>query len=186
MVRAIISRHDTGDSPAVSCPADTTQATVPGVMACKPRPIAEESRTHTVLLGKYLHLLQIKYSQYLILLRIFSLHLRNICSRKTAQHPPALNFLMDFVKASRSKNTSCEARFGIRREKFSPQGAATRKPGQIGFDTQIFPIPASHPLGIFLYALQEELWGLKKSVVSKLLAPYGEGIFDGLRESELK
>ncbi|MBQ7378992.1 MAG: hypothetical protein IJW70_04840, partial [Clostridia bacterium] len=30
-------------------------------------------------------------------------HLRNICSRKTAQHPPALNFLMDFVKASRSK-----------------------------------------------------------------------------------
>ena len=65
--------------------------------------IAEESRTHTVLSGKYLHLLQRKYSQYLILLRIFSLHLRNICSRKTAQHSPALNFLMDFVKASRSK-----------------------------------------------------------------------------------
>jgi hypothetical protein len=38
----------------------------------------------------------------------------------------------------------------------------------------------------FLYALQEELWGLKKSAVSKLLAPYGEGIFDGLRESEPK
>jgi len=55
------------------------------------------------LLGKYLHLWQTKCSQYLILLRIFSLHLRNICSRKTAQHPPALNFLMDFVKASRSK-----------------------------------------------------------------------------------
>ena len=66
-------------------------------------PIAEESRTHTVLSGKYLHLRQKKYSQYLILLRIFSLHLRNICSRKTAQHPPALYFLMDFVKASRSK-----------------------------------------------------------------------------------
>ena len=66
-------------------------------------PIAEESRTHTVLSGKYLHLRQIKCSQYLILLRIFSLHLRNICSRKTALHPPALNFLMDFVKASRSK-----------------------------------------------------------------------------------
>ena len=65
--------------------------------------IAEESRTHTVLSGKYLHLRQIKCSQYLILLRIFSLHLRNICSRKTALHPPALNFLMDFVKASRSK-----------------------------------------------------------------------------------
>ena len=65
--------------------------------------IAEESRTHTVLSGKYLHLLQRKYSQYLILLRIFSLHLRNICSRKTAQHPPALYFLMDFVKARRSK-----------------------------------------------------------------------------------
>ncbi len=65
--------------------------------------IAEESRTHTVLLGKYLHLWQTKCSQYLILLRIFSLHLPNICSRKTAQHPPALNFLMDFVKASRSK-----------------------------------------------------------------------------------
>ena len=66
-------------------------------------PIAEESRTHTVLLGKYLHLRQRKCSQYLILLRIFSLHLRNICSRKTAFPPPALNFLMDFVKASRSK-----------------------------------------------------------------------------------
>ena len=65
--------------------------------------IAEESRTHTVLLGKYLHLRQRKCLQYLILLRIFSLHLRNICSRKTAQHPPALNFLMAFVKASRSK-----------------------------------------------------------------------------------
>jgi hypothetical protein len=65
--------------------------------------IAEESRTHTVLSGKYLHLLQKKCSQYLILLRSFSLHLRNICSRKTAQHPPALNYLMDFVKASRSK-----------------------------------------------------------------------------------
>ena len=65
--------------------------------------IAKESRTHTVLSGKYLHLLQIKYSQYLILLRIFSLHLRYICSRKTAQHPPALYFLMDLVKASRSK-----------------------------------------------------------------------------------
>ena len=65
--------------------------------------IAEESRAHTVLSGKYLHLLQKKCSQYLILLRIFSLHPRNICSRKTAQHPPALNFLMDFVKASRSK-----------------------------------------------------------------------------------
>ena len=70
---------------------------------CRTVIIAEESRTHTVLSGKYLHLLQRKYSQYLILLRIFSLHLRNICSRKTAQHPPALNFLMDFVKASRSK-----------------------------------------------------------------------------------
>ena len=46
--------------------------------------IAEESRTHTVLSGKYLHLRQKKYSQYLILLRIFSLHLQNICSRKTA------------------------------------------------------------------------------------------------------
>ncbi|MBQ9785022.1 MAG: hypothetical protein IJW29_05940, partial [Clostridia bacterium] len=33
----------------------------------------------------------------------FSLHPTNICSRKTAQHPSALNFLMDFVKASRSK-----------------------------------------------------------------------------------
>ena len=30
------SRHDTGDSPAVSCPSDTTQGTVPGVMACAP------------------------------------------------------------------------------------------------------------------------------------------------------
>ena len=37
-----------------------------------------------------------------------------------------------------------------------------------------------------LYALQEELGGFKKSVVSKLLAPYGECIFDGLRESEPK
>ena len=46
--------------------------------------IAEESRTHTVLCGKYPHLLQIKHSQYLILLRIFSLHLHNICSLKTA------------------------------------------------------------------------------------------------------
>ena len=27
-------RHDTGDSPAVSCPADTTQGTVPSIMAC--------------------------------------------------------------------------------------------------------------------------------------------------------
>ena len=27
-------RSDTGDSPAVSCPADTTQGTVPGITAC--------------------------------------------------------------------------------------------------------------------------------------------------------
>ncbi|MBR2346935.1 MAG: hypothetical protein IKA68_04960, partial [Clostridia bacterium] len=35
--------------------------------------------------------------------RIFSLHLQNICSLKTAKHPPALKFLMDLVKVSRSK-----------------------------------------------------------------------------------
>ena len=62
--------------------------------------IAEESRTHTVLCDKYPHLRQIKCLQYLILLRIFSLHLQNICSLKTAKHPPALKFLMDLVKAS--------------------------------------------------------------------------------------
>ena len=62
--------------------------------------IAEESRTHTVLCEKYPHLRQIKCLQYLILLRIFSLHLQNICSLKTAKHPPALKFLMDLVKAS--------------------------------------------------------------------------------------
>ena len=62
--------------------------------------IAEESRTHTVLCDKYQHLRQIKCLQYLILLRIFSLHLQNICSLKTAKHPPALKFLMDLVKAS--------------------------------------------------------------------------------------
>ena len=62
--------------------------------------IAEESRTHTVLCDKYPHLRQIKCLQYLILLLIFSLHLKNICSLKTAKHPPALKFLMDLVKAS--------------------------------------------------------------------------------------
>ena len=62
--------------------------------------IAEESRTHTVLCDKYPHLRQIKCLQYLILLRIFSLHLQNVCSLKTAKHPPALQFLMDLVKAS--------------------------------------------------------------------------------------
>jgi len=62
--------------------------------------IAEESRTHTVLCDKYPHLRQKKCLQYLILLRIFSLHLQNICSLKTAKHPPALKFLMDLVKAS--------------------------------------------------------------------------------------
>ena len=33
---------------------------------CRTVIIAEESRTHTVLSGKYLHLLQRKYSQYII------------------------------------------------------------------------------------------------------------------------
>jgi hypothetical protein len=63
------------------------------------RYIAEECRAHTVLRGKSVHLLQRKHSQYRILLRVFSLHLRNICSRKTARHPAALQFLMDFFKA---------------------------------------------------------------------------------------
>ena len=65
--------------------------------------IAEESRTHTVLCDKYPHLGQVKCLQYLILLRIFSLHLQNICSIKTAKHPPALKFLMDLVKANWNK-----------------------------------------------------------------------------------
>jgi len=74
------------------------------------------------LSGKYLHLRQTKCSQYLILLRIFSLHLPNICSRKTAQHPPALNFLMDFVEASRSKIRILRGEIGRKTRKIHAAG----------------------------------------------------------------
>jgi len=84
--------------------------------------ITEESQIHTVLSDKYPHLLQIKFSQYDILLRIFSLHLHNICSLKTAKHPPALQFLMDFVEASRSKIRILQGEFRHKTQKLLVAG----------------------------------------------------------------
>ena len=43
---------DTGDSPAVSCPSDTTQGTVPGVMACMPDGNAPAARWDGAFSGR--------------------------------------------------------------------------------------------------------------------------------------
>ncbi|MBQ2256631.1 MAG: hypothetical protein II330_07180, partial [Clostridia bacterium] len=45
----IPSRHDTGDSPAVTCPSGTSQGTVPGIMALVSRAHMECAPTVVVI-----------------------------------------------------------------------------------------------------------------------------------------
>ncbi|MBQ4324499.1 MAG: hypothetical protein IJC29_01765, partial [Clostridia bacterium] len=90
--------------------------------------IAEGSRAHKVFDGKYPYMLQKKCSQDLILLRIFSLPLQNICSPKTAQNPAANDFSIDFDEESRKKVGTFQADQRQRMRKSTARGLVSSAP----------------------------------------------------------
>ena len=81
----LISRHDTGDSPAVSCPADTTQATVPGVMACKPPPCKKHPHREKSRCGYF----TVVFDQLLICVLLKANRLAQVISTMCATNTPA-------------------------------------------------------------------------------------------------
>ena len=81
----LISRHDTGDSPAVSCPADTTQATVPGVMACKPPPYKKQPHREIITVRSFYWIV---FDQLLICVLLNANKLAQIISRMCTINTP--------------------------------------------------------------------------------------------------